>query len=63
MTTQVCDQCGHVALHDHGPAITVPFQPKGTTTHVALVLQECRNATCHCNRPVWRDLLPTEPAL
>jgi hypothetical protein len=60
---QVCDQCGHVAAHDQGPPQTFPFQPLGRTDFVTLTLAECGNANCHCNRPIWRDLLPSEPAL
>lgn len=63
MTTQVCDLCGHVAAHDRGTPRTVPFQPKGSTAFVYLSLAECENADCYCDRPVWRDLLPSEPAL
>jgi hypothetical protein len=63
VTVQVCDQCGHVAAHDRGPARTVPFQPKGTTAFVTLTVAECQRANCHCDRPVWRELLPSEPAL
>jgi hypothetical protein len=59
----VCDSCGHVAAHLGPPTLLVPFQPKGTTQHVVLTTTECERATCFCNLPVWRDLLPTEPAL
>lgn len=63
MTTQVCDLCGHVDPHDFGPVRTVPFQPKGSVSFVSLSLQDCSHPGCHCDRPIWRDLLPTEPAL
>ena len=63
MTTQVCDLCGHLEPHDSGPVRQLPFQPKGSTAFVTLSLQECERAGCHCDRPVLRDLLPSEPAL
>ena len=63
MTTQVCDQCGHVAPHDSGTPQTLPYQPKGSLTRELITVQECRNTGCHCNWAVWRDLLPSEPAL
>ena len=63
MTTQVCDLCGHVEAHNTGPVHTVPFQPIGTTSRTVLSLQECAYTGCHCDRAIWRDLLPTEPAL
>ena len=63
MTTQVCDQCGHVTAHQGAPTLVVPYQPKGTTQRVDLVTNECERATCFCNLYVPRDLLPSEPAL
>jgi len=62
--TLVCDSCGHVAPHDQDPQF-IPFQPKGTTAFVdgGLQVAECRRSDCFCNRAVWRDLLPSEPAL
>ena len=61
--TLVCNQCGHVTAHQQGPAMAIPFQPKGSTAFVTLQTLECERPTCFCNLYVPRDLLPSEPAL
>jgi hypothetical protein len=63
VTTQVCDQCGHVDPHATGAVVAIPFQPKGTTTRVLLDTQKCGHTACFCNFYIPRDLLPSEPAL
>jgi hypothetical protein len=45
VTTQVCDQCGHVTAHLDPPTVLVPYQPKGTTARVVLSTTECERAT------------------
>jgi hypothetical protein len=47
--TLVCDQCGHVTPHAQGPALPVPYQPKGSTAFVTLQTTECERASCFCN--------------
>jgi small nuclear ribonucleoprotein (snRNP)-like protein len=52
VTTQVCDQCGHVDPHDSGPVVPVPFQAKGTTTRVSLLTAGVRAGPVVLLQPV-----------